>query len=106
MANKKTIVIDIDGVLCSEEKTHERVFATPIKQAITYINELVECGHTVILFTARSWAEFKITYSWLINNGVRFHSLVCGKPCGDFYVDDRSFRSMSELIDKIPFLLI
>ena len=106
MSNTKTIIIDIDGVICSEEKTHERMFAKPNKQAISHIKELYLEGHTIILHTARSWAEFKMTNEWLVENEVLFDSLVCGKPCGDYVVDDRSFKSVEELIEQTKILSV
>jgi hydroxymethylpyrimidine pyrophosphatase-like HAD family hydrolase len=97
----KTIVCDLDGVLCSEEKTFERAFAQPIKSEIEALNRLHDIGHVVLIHTARSWAEFLITSKQLKELGVRYHTLICGKPVADIVIDDRSVTSVAEALEKL-----
>ena len=93
---KLTIVCDLDGVLCTEEKTYSRSLALPIREEITTLNQLYSQGHTIVIFTARGWAEYEMTKDWLVRNGVMYSTLICGKPIADILIDDRSFKSLAE----------
>jgi uncharacterized HAD superfamily protein len=100
------IIIDIDGTICSEERQFSRPLAKPLEGAIDSINRLYEHGHTIILYTARTWAEWEVTNHWLQTNGVKFHQLFMGKPVGDVWIDDRAiahedWQSTMEILDKI-----
>lgn len=86
----KRIVFDIDGTLCEERETFERGLAQPKKEIIELVNEVYAQGVFVILYTARSWSEYRITETWLKGNGVHYNLLMCGKPVYDLWVDDRS----------------
>jgi uncharacterized HAD superfamily protein len=89
----KTILCDLDGTLCTEEKTFSRALAKPLTRQIELLNKLAE-NHKIIIFTARSWAEYDMTEAWLNNHGVCFDQLICGKPIADIVIDDRSFTSV------------
>jgi hypothetical protein len=93
----KIIVCDLDGVLCEEVPTFDKPLAQPIKSEIDKLNNLHFAGYTVILHTARGWAEYKTTKDWLKKNHVTYDELVMGKPIGTFIVDDRSFKTIEEL---------
>ncbi|MBL7813064.1 MAG: HAD hydrolase family protein [Bacteroidetes bacterium] len=84
------IIIDIDGTICTEERQFSRPMATPLPGAIQSINKLYSEGHTIILYTARTWAEWEITRHWLQTHGVQYHQLFMGKPVGDVWIDDRA----------------
>lgn len=86
----KVIMIDIDGTICSEEKTFERGLALPLKDAIDSINDLFNSGHTIIFWTARGWEQYRITKHWLDSNGFNYHQLLMGKPIVDIFIDDRA----------------
>jgi len=77
------IIIDLDGTICSEEKTYSRSLAKPMINAINSVNQLYDQGHIIIIYSARTWMEYEMTYNWLINNSIKFHQLVLGKPIGD-----------------------
>lgn len=86
-------VIDIDGTICSERKSHNYNLAKPKEDRIATINKLYDDGHKIVLFTARGsetgidWSE--LTLEQLKEWGVKFHDLQFGKPSGDIYFDDR-----------------
>lgn len=95
--NKKTIIIDIDGTICTEEKTFEKCLAKPFDKAREKINEWYE-NNIIIFWTARGWEQFKITEHWLKENGFKYHQLIMGKPIYDLFIDDRSkFPNWDEL---------
>lgn len=86
------IIVDLDGVICTEEKTFERSLAKPQEGALEGMRQLRAQGHTVIVHTARSWAEYRMTEDWLRKNNIEFDALQMGKPIYDVWVDDRAVR--------------
>ena len=58
------LIIDIDGTICTEEKQFSRALAKPLEGAIDAIKKLKSEGHTVILYSARTWAEYEMTVDW------------------------------------------
>lgn len=85
-----TIFVDLDGVICTEERTFERPLATPLPGAKETLQALVDAGHTVVVYTGRSWSEQKVAEHWLKENGIPFHGLHMGKPIADRWIDDRA----------------
>ncbi|HUX83946.1 MAG TPA: HAD hydrolase family protein [Chitinophagaceae bacterium] len=99
------IIIDLDGTICTEEKQFSRSMAQPLPGASQKISRLMEEGHTVIIYSARSWQEYEMTRDWLSRNQIPYSQLVMGKPIGDLWIDDRAIRFTSwqqvgEQIDK------
>lgn len=100
------IIIDIDGTICTEERQFSRPLAKPLPDAIKSINQLYEHGHTIILYTARTWAEWEVTNHWLKEQGVQFHQLFMGKPVGDVWIDDRAiahdnWQETMDILDRL-----
>lgn len=95
----KTIVVDMDGVLCSEMPTFERSLAEPLPGAAAGLLALKGSGYRVVIYTARGWQEYDMTYRWLKNHDMVFDVLMCGKPIADLWIDDRaiSFTSWSSI---------
>jgi len=95
------LIIDLDGTICTEEKTYSRSMAKPLPDAITSINRLYNEGHTIIIYSARSWPEYEMTQNWLQTHKVNYHQLIMGKPIGDAWIDDRAiaFKSWGETLD-------
>lgn len=84
------IIIDLDGTICSEEKTYSRSLAQPKERAVEHVNALYDEGNTIIIYSARTWMEYEMTVHWLKQHGIRYHQLVMGKPIGDVWIDDRA----------------
>lgn len=86
-----TIVVDIDGTLCTQEEDYAN--ARPIWPVIKRVRRAFDSGHTIHIWTARGtvtgidWRA--LTEHQLKEWGVPYHSLSFGKPFGDVYVDDR-----------------
>ena len=94
------IIIDMDGTICTEEKTYSRSLAKIKPGAKEYINQQYNDGNTIIIYSARSWQEFEMTTEWLKVNDVLYHQLILGKPIGDVWIDDRAVRFSSWLETK------
>lgn len=88
----KIYMFDMDGTICTEEKTFSRALAKPLEGAVKTINALYEAGNHIIIFSARGWIEYEVTKDWLDRYGVKYHQLILGKPFADIYVDDRAIR--------------
>lgn len=103
-SSKNKIVFDIDGVVCNNT-WGEYEKAIPDKDAIEYINKLYDLGHNIVFYTARGFGKYdgdiEMIYANMYNFtkdqlerwGIKFHSLVLGKPDGDIYVDDHAIRA-------------
>lgn len=88
----KIIAIDIDGTLCTEERTFERPLAKPLPYAKEALELLKSNGNTIILWTSRGWEQYKITKAWLDKHGFVYDILLMGKPIVDIIIDDRARR--------------
>lgn len=97
----KTVVIDIDGFLLEEKPTFERILARPLKGAVELIKELYEKEYTVILWTARGWAEYEMTKKQLNDYDIYYSVLLMGKPIALVYADDRSVKTIDELRQRL-----
>lgn len=94
----KTLRIDIDGVIFEELPTFERSLAKPLEGYKT-INRLKDLGYTIVLETARSWSEYRMTVDQLAKYNIRYDQLIMGKFPSDYSIDDRAikFNSWKEL---------
>lgn len=97
------IVIDMDGTICSEEKTYSRSLAKVHQDAVESINNLYDEGHIILIYSARSWQEYEMTEHWLKTHNIRYHQLIMGKPIGDLWIDDRAieFKNWKTALKKI-----
>jgi len=93
------LIVDLDGTICTEEKTFSRSLAKPISGAKKTLEQFKEQGYTIIIYSARTWNEFEMTTEWLINNKIPYDQLILGKPIGDFWIDDRAlnFKSWKQI---------
>jgi len=98
-------VIDLDGTLCTEELTFSRCLADPLVGAVEAMRLLKASGATLIIYSARTWAEYEMTTAWLGKHGIPYDQLVLGKPIGDYWIDDRAIRftSWSECLKILNF---
>lgn len=92
MAGGKTIMIDLDGVISSEERVFERGLATPLPGAKESLEKLRDQGHTIVIYTARGWAEYRMTKDWLDRHGMHYDAIHMGKPIAHVWIDDRAVR--------------
>lgn len=86
------LIIDLDGTICSEEKQFSRALAKPLPGSALFIQKLKQQGHTIIIYSARTWAEYEMTVEWLHSNLIPFDQLILGKPIGDYWIDDRAIK--------------
>jgi len=97
------LIIDLDGTICSEEKTYSRSMAKPLKGAKEALIKFKKMGHTIIIYSARSWNEYEMTINWLNGHEIPYDQVMLGKPIGDYWIDDRSLRftTWKEILNQI-----
>ncbi len=94
------ISVDLDGTLTTPVRGHEGYeFRKPNEEEIGRVNECFRQGHTVVIHTARPWADYGVTKAWLRDTGVWHHELVMGKPLADLVVDDFAITSLRDIQD-------
>ena len=74
--HRKLIGVDIDETLCKEVcwTPADVRKATPVKKTIKKVNALYE-DNFIVIYTARRDRLMSDTYTWLKDNGVRFHAV-------------------------------
>lgn len=97
------ILVDMDGVICTEERTFERALARPIQGAREALEQLLRDGHEVIIYSARSWAELRMTQQWLADHRIPHSGIHLGKPVADLVIDDRaiSFAAWPDVLRQV-----
>ena len=87
------IVCDIDGTLLYTHVEDGRYIVDDVNQPlIDKINKCFGMGDIVVLFTGRHWNHLEDTYTQVHSAGIKHHSIVCGKPPADVYIDDLGMR--------------
>lgn len=99
---KKSFVVDIDNTLIESDITKcdncgRKTYAgaIPIDEWIDRLNELYDEGHYITLWTGRGWDCEEITKQQLDEFGIKYHTLVLGKPLG-IYVDRDSVNKLKD----------
>jgi histidinol phosphatase-like enzyme len=98
--NPLTIMVDLDGVICTEERVFDRPLAEPIDGAREALQALKDAGHTIVVYTARGWAEYRYTKQWLDDHGMVYDAIQMGKPIAHVWIDDRAvpFRDWKQTL--------
>ncbi|RAN76612.1 HAD hydrolase family protein [Bacillus sp. SRB_331] len=98
-------IIDLDGTICDlKEPNQSYSEVKPKKNVKEALQEIVDRGDTVIIFTARHMKTCennvelveerigKITRDWLNRYEIPYDQLIFGKPYGDIYIDDLAYK--------------
>ena len=101
---RKTIVLDIDGTLCSEPLMGDYSKCMPIPEVCEKLRKENENGTYIILYTSRNMRSFqgniglinkytsRILHEWLESKDIPYDELHFGKPWGNgnlSYIDDK-----------------
>jgi len=110
--SKLRFCFDLDNTLVTHPLIHgDYKTVRPIWRNIEYLKFLKNCGHTIIIYTARRMKTHKgnvgaiisdvgkITIETLEKFEIPYDELFFGKPYANFYVDDLAVNANSE-IDK------
>lgn len=87
-------VFDIDDTIIFSEidKNGNYSMKSWDRFLVKKINELYNKGNEIILWTGRHWNHLLITKNQLKKIGLKYHTLLMGKPVADFYVDDKGMK--------------
>jgi mannose-6-phosphate isomerase-like protein (cupin superfamily) len=92
-AKVKTIIVDIDGFLCTDEQGQYKK-CKPKKRNIQKVNDSYDEGNHIIIWTARGTTTGQdweiLTENQLKNWGVKYHELRFEKPYYDEWWDDKA----------------
>jgi capsule biosynthesis phosphatase len=109
MTKAPTIVVDLDGTICSQEKSDSYEFASPNFDMIDKLEQYQLYGWRIVIYTARGMntydgdvaaiesAHRSKTESWLRKYNVPYDQLIFGKPAATYYIDDKGL-SIAEFL--------
>lgn len=98
---KLPVVFDLDGTLAEATWPSNHV-GEPIQDGVELMLEYSSRGYAILIHTARPPSHEERIWRWLDELGLGnvVFNVVCGKPLGCMYVDDRSFRP--DYCDDVP----
>ena len=97
------LCFDLDNVIC-RTKNIEYKDAKPIARTVKIINKAYNSKFKILIFTGRFYGKCNgnlnkilkmdngLTKKQLKQWGIKYHSLIFGKPVFDVYVDDKNFE--------------
>lgn len=88
-----TVVIDFDNTV-AESLWPSNEIGKPIEVGVEAIIHYHGLGNEVVIYTARPASHSGSIWRWLTNQGLNsaIHDVVCGKPRGWIYIDDRAWN--------------
>lgn len=87
------VAIDFDGTLATSLWTPQNRttdIGEPIRVNIVKAREVARAGHGIVIYTARDWSDEDKLRVWLLDQGVPFDRVECGKLLASAYCDDRA----------------
>lgn len=90
---KLPVVFDLDGTL-AEATWPSNHIGNRIQAGIELLLEYSSRGYAIVIHTARPASHEGRIWGWLLEQGLQnvVFNVVCGKPLGCLYIDDRAFR--------------
>lgn len=86
-----TVVVDFDGTIARYEGYKgPGIYGAPLREAVETLAELRRLGYAIIVFTSRSWVEWEDLRLYFDEHKIPCDQIICGKPLGVAYIDDRS----------------
>lgn len=95
MKKSENFIIDIDRTLfyTGFDSKKDKYYITSVNYPVLKkVNKLFDNGHEIIIWTGRHWNRLTETKNQLDEYGVKYTTLLMGKPPVDFIVDDRAVR--------------
>jgi|SRR5215203_1707519 len=90
--NLKYYGVDLDGTLAESVWTPESpssAIGDPIKENLVKLQEVIEAGFEVYIYTARPYSDLYMIKYWLEYWEIPHHGVICGKPLFKYIIDDR-----------------
>jgi len=86
----KWLLVDFDDVIAHNTGKPDYIPTTPLDGAKESLVKLTKDGWKIVIYTARSWADYNTIETWLDSNEIPHRRIVCGKPLGKYIIDDRN----------------
>ena len=111
------LCFDLDNVICATKNTKYKK-AKPIIKTIKLINKAYKLGFKITIFTGRYYGVCNGNLKEIIKTdngatkkqlkkwGIKYHSLLFGKPVFDVYIDDKNFEFKKNWHKKFNKLLL
>lgn len=109
-AGTKRFCFDLDGTLCTYPKVAgDYSTVEPIKRNVARLKYLKSLRHTIIINTSRGMgsneqnagaalaSRYKDVFAFLEKHEIPYDEIYFGKPQADFYIDDLSVHSYSDI---------
>lgn len=84
------LCVDFDDVIAHNSGKPYYLPTTPLDGAKDALVKLEKDGWKIIIYTARSWADYNTIEAWLDANSIPYRRIICGKPLGKYIIDDRN----------------
>lgn len=83
---------DLDGTLADtyEANNFDLKSAAPIKPICRMVRKSAKEGRSIFIFSSRHWSDYKEIKQWLRHHRIPFKAIICGKPLGRKYFDDKA----------------
>lgn len=85
---------DLDGTLVDtkEENNFDLLIAPIIKKNVKILRSSAKSGRSIFIYTSRHWADYREIKHWLKKHRIPFKAIICGKPMGRKYIDDKAIN--------------
>ena len=97
-AELKWVYVDLDDTLAKAVWKTSKGIGEPIPENIIKLKTLYKKGKKIFIFTSRPWHDYEAIERWLEDHELRQYikGIICGKPIGHRYIDDRAIVADSE----------
>ena len=83
------LFFDLDDTL-AEQIWPEEGIGQPIKENVELVRKLHKKGYRIWVYTTRPDYDFINIENWAKDNDIPIGGILCGKPLGKVFVDDRA----------------
>jgi hypothetical protein len=95
------LAVDLDGTLAKPVWTADNPtqdIGDPIAENVAKLRACLATDPVrwkVVVHTARPWTDHERIKEWLIEHGIPFREIVCGKLLAHRYIDDRAISAFA-----------
>lgn len=86
------VVFDLDGTLARTVWPARREIGEPIAEGIALLVHYADLGLPIVIYTSRPQRDEPYVWAWIEEHGLPVDRVVCEKPLGCAYFDDKAYR--------------
>lgn len=94
------LAVDFDGTIASNSGYPDFIPDKPLEGVKEELQHLESQGYKIIIHTARPWADYHNIENFMLNHGLPFRRIVCGKLLAKYYIDDRNAGGLNWDIEE------